>query len=297
MSLSGKFKRYLDIIEKVRRRPTFSELFAYLRDLGHALSERTLQRDIEEIRTDLGVDIVYDRPNNRYHLDEAELDRGHVIPLLERAALGEVLGGEQDGIRKAAPHVLMERNGTLQGLQHWGTLLRAIDQRFRINLRYRTYRSEEVRTFRMRPFFLKEYAGRWYVLGMADGYEDPISLGLDRILEVEVTAKRFAQKDRQRVEDHYLPVIGVDASPGRTQRVLLQFTPLQGNYVRSLPLHHSQQVVKEDKQGLLVELHVQPNHELQQELLAMAERVKVLEPASLAKAIAKAHKAAAKRYK
>jgi predicted DNA-binding transcriptional regulator YafY len=297
MSLSGKLKRYLDIIERVRHRPTFAELLDHLREQGHALSERTLQRDIEDVRTDLGVELIYDRPLNRYHLDESELQRSHVMPLLERAVLGEILGGDGGAIREASAHVVMERNGALQGLQHWGSLLRAINGRFRVSIGYCRFRSDEPHTFRMRPFFLKEYAGRWYVLGIAEGYKDPISLGLDRIQQVEVSNKRFAVKDRERVMDHYLHVIGVDASPGKVERVVLLFTPLQGRYVQTLPLHHSQQVLKDDKKGLLVELLVQPNYEFRQELLGMAESVKVLEPASLAKAIAKAHKAAAKRYK
>jgi predicted DNA-binding transcriptional regulator YafY len=89
----------------------------------------------------------------------------------------------------------------------------------------------------------------------------------------------------------------VDASPGKVERVVLRFTPLQAKYVKALPMHPSQKVVKEDKDSAVIELLVQPNRELHNELLAMGEGVRVLEPASLAKAIAKAHKAAAKQYK
>jgi predicted DNA-binding transcriptional regulator YafY len=72
---------------------------------------------------------------------------------------------------------------------------------------------------------------------------------------------------------------------------------LQGKYVKALPLHRSQNVIKDDDESVVVELLVQPNQELEQELMALGDRVRVLEPTALARSIAKAHKAALKQYK
>lgn len=297
MSFQGKLKRFLLILEQVKHAPTFAQIQEELHQHGFELSARTLQRDIEQIRVELGLEVTYDRDSNTYHLPPARDGRHSVMPLLERAVLGELLAGSGTDLRSAADHVIMERNGTLQGLQHWGALLRAIRERRWVEIAYHRFQKEEGRDFRMRPFLLKEYGGRWYVLGLADGYANPISLGLDRITSVTLTQKRFAAADRPKVEAFYAHIIGVDASPGKVERVVLRFTPLQAKYVKALPMHPSQKVVKEDKDSTVIELLVQPNRELHNELLAMGEGVRVLEPASLAKAIAKAHKAAARQYK
>ncbi len=296
MSFHGKLKRFLLILEHVKHTPTFAQLQEHLHQHGFELSTRTLQRDIEQIRVELGLEIGYDRIHNTYHLPTGS---GHqsVLPLLERAALGELLAGSGNDLRSAADVVVMERNGVLQGLQHWGVLLRAIRDRRWVEIRYQRFQKEEGSTFRMRPFLLKEYSGRWYVLGLADGYDNPISLGLDRITGLVTTAKRFAATERANVEAFYTHVIGVDASAGKVERVVLRFTPVQAKYVKALPLHPTQKVVKEDRESTVIELLVHTNRELHNELLAMGDGVRVLEPATLVKAIAKAHKAAAKQYK
>lgn len=296
MSFHGKLKRFLLILEQVKYAPTFARLQEHLEQHGFEMSSRTLQRDIEQIRVELGLEIGYDRTRNTYHLPSAD-GRHSVLPLLERAVLGELLATSGSDLRSTADVVLMERNGALHGLQHWGALLRAIRERRWVEIAYQRFQKEAGSTFRMRPFLLKEYGGRWYVLGMADGYDNPISLGLDRITGLTVTQKRFAATERAAVEAYYTHVIGVDASAGKVERVVLRLTPVQGKYVKALPLHPTQKVVKEDRESTVIELLVHPNRELHNELLAMGDGVRVMEPASLVKAIAKAHKAAAKQYK
>jgi len=293
MSVQARLKRYLLVLERVKHRPTFAELRDHLEQHGFEVSVRTVQRDIEQIRVDLGLEIVYVRPSNTYHLPDGRDDRDAVLPLLERAVMGGLLGAKGGMIRAAAPHVRIEHHGRLQGLQHWGTLLRAIRERREVKVTYRRFQKEHDQVIAVRPYLLKEYRGRWYLLGLADGYKQPISLGLDRMQMLHVTARRFPAKDRARVEAFYEPVIGVDASPGKAERVVLRFTPLQGKYVKALPLHPSQLVLRDDAEGVVVALHVMPNYELRQELLGLGSTVQVLEPKWLARDIRAEHRKAA----
>ena len=61
MSFQGKLKRYLLILEKVKHRPTFKEISEHLQEHGFTMSSRTFQRDIEQIRYELGIEVHYDR--------------------------------------------------------------------------------------------------------------------------------------------------------------------------------------------------------------------------------------------
>lgn len=292
MSFQGKLKRYLLILERVHRGVSFAQLRDHLDQHGFSISVRTLQRDIEQVRVELGLEIAYDRDTNTYSLPEADDGRATVMPLLERAMLGQLLGDSGTAIRKTAPHVVMERSGTLQGMGHWGGLLRTIQERQVVDVRYQRFQSDAEQTIRLRPVLLKEYRARWYVLGGAEGYDDPISLGLDRILGFRTTGKRFPEKERAAVEAYYAHVIGVDATPGKAERVVLRFTPLQGKYMLALPLHASQRVLRNDAEDCVVELCVMPNIELRQELLSLGSAVEVLEPESLAEAIREEHRKA-----
>ncbi len=293
MSFQGKLKRYLLILERVRSAPTFAQLLDHLEQHGFPISARTLQRDIEQVRVELGFEILYDRDTNAYMLPDADDDRALVMSLLERAVLGELLSASHGSIRKVSAHVHMERSGALLGMGHWAGLLRAIEERRELDIHYQRFQEEAERTFRMRPVLLKEYRARWYVLGSAKDYRDPIALGLDRILEFRSTGQRFSARERDAVEAHYAHVVGVDAAPGKPQRVVLRFTPLQGRYVKALPLHDSQRVLQDDKAGCVVELYVMPNHELKQELLGLGSSVEVIEPRTLADAIRNEHRKAA----
>jgi len=295
MSFQGKLKRYLLILERMAYRPTFAELKAHLEEQGFEISARTLQRDIEQVRIELGLEIAYDRNSNTYHLADGPDDRAAILPLLERAVLGELLAAAGGTIRQAAPHVVIECNGSLKGLHHWGSLLRAIRERREVVVSYQRFQTERVAQIRLRPVLLKEFRERWYVLGPAFTYDDPISLGLDRILGLRLTGTRFSAQLRDAVEAFYAPVIGVDSSPGKAERVVLRFTPLQGKYVKALPLHTSQRVVQDDAKGCVVELLVMTNYELRQELLGLGSAVEVLEPKALRTAIAAEHRKAALR--
>ena len=295
MSFQSKLKRYLLILEKIRSRPTFATLVDHLGDNDLPVSSRTIQRDIEQIRIDLGMEIGYDRNTNSYFLSDDDDEHERVLPLLERAVLGEMLGGDGHAIRDASPFVSMERRGRLQGLRHWAQLLRAIQERRWVKLEYKRYQVDIVKEHKLRPALLKEYHGRWYVIGLCEGKKEPVAFGLDRIQDLHVMARKFPALEID-VMDAYDFVIGVDRSVKDPVRITLRFTPEQGKYVKSLPMHSSQHIVRDDAKAVEVVLYVAPNYELRQEIMGMGDSVKVLEPASLAKAIREMHAKAAQQY-
>jgi predicted DNA-binding transcriptional regulator YafY len=295
MSASGKFKRYVLILEKVRYRPTFQDLSDHLLEHGFSLSQRTFQRDIEEIRRDLGIDIVYDRESNSYDLPGGQEDLDLVLHLLQRAVLGDILASDKAGLRKASNHVIMERRGLLKGIDHFTRLLDAMDRRRWVKLEYKRFQVDVVKEHKLRPALLKEYHGRWYVIGLSEDKKEPMAFGLDRIIGLHVQSKRFAPLEVD-VKAAYENVIGVDRSAGKAERIVLRFTPEQGRYVKTLPIHPDQFIQRDDQKALELVLNLVPNYELQQEILAMGDTVKVLEPASLAREIREKHERAVKLY-
>ena len=62
----------------------------------------------------------------------------------------------------------------------------------------------------------------------------------------------------------------------------LSFDPIQSNYLRSQPLHHSQKVLKESEKVFIFSVDLVINYELKSLLQSFGDKVKVLEPKSLA---------------
>lgn len=296
MSYQGKLKRYLLILDRLQRPASFVELRSHLEDHGFELSPRTLQRDLEEIRVELGIEVAYERGANHYTVHKGKEDHAGVLLLLERAQLMELVSASGKGLRELHRLVRFEDLGRLRGIQHLAPLLRAIRERREVLVTYRKFQGDGEKDHRVQPHLLKEYHGRWYLLARSAKHPQPIALGLDRMERLAVQRTKFTRKGDE-VAGSYDHVIGVDASPGKPERIVLRFDPVQAKYIKSLPLHPTQQVEKEDKNGVTISLFVMPNAELQQQVLGWGASVQVLEPKSFAKAIRQAHKAAVGRYK
>lgn len=297
MSVPAKLKRYLLILEKVQAQPSFAELHDHLAQHGFELSHRTLQRDIERLRLELGIEVGYDRPNNVYRITGPSEEHDNVLRLLERAQLFELVGDDPKRIRELAQHIDFEGLGRLQGLQHLSTLLRAIRERKEVIIEYQRFQSDRSSEHRVQPLLLKEYHGRWYVLGDSPKYARPVTLGLDRIVSLRATAKRSARDRSDKARAVLATIIGVDASPEKVERVVIEVTAEQAKYIRSLPWHASQQVEKENEAWVTISWVLRPNYELRQRLLGHGAHLRVLEPAWLAKEIGKEHRSAAELYK
>ena len=67
-------------------------------------------------------------------------------------------------------------------------------------------------------------------------------------------------------------------------------------YVLTKPLHHSQQLLKEEEKGIIIRIDVVVNFELEREILGFGECMKVLAPKTLAAKIARRLGKAAEGY-
>ena len=63
--------------------------------------------------------------------------------------------------------------------------------------------------------------------------------------------------------------------------VIIKANAEEREYLRTLPLHHSQQEVETGMDFSVFELHIRPSFDFKQAILAMGANVEVLEPQSL----------------
>ena len=80
------------------------------------------------------------------------------------------------------------------------------------------------------------------------------------------------------------------------QDIILSFDPFQGKYIKTLPLHESQQILIDNKDELQLKLNLYLTYDFIMELLSYGEKVKVLKPRSLANEIKAAHQKAVGQY-
>jgi len=123
------------------------------------------------------------------------------------------------------------------------------------------------------------------------------SFTLVRLTNLEITNSNFEFPTGYSIEENYRYCFGIihpnDEVP---QDIILSFDPTQGKYVKTLPLHATQQILIDNDEELQIKLKLFVSYDLVMELLSFGDNMKVLKPKSLADEIKTAHKNAYKQY-
>lgn len=282
MSAQGTIKRYTLLIEKINSKhfPSFSILKDFLEDHGFNISPRTLQRDIEQIRNEFGIEIVYNRTKNGYFIDEDNsINLDSFIKFLEIASTGEILADSIREGKEVLDFISFESEGSLKGIENLKALVLATRNKRKVEFVHENYDFGTKKKYIVCPYHIKEYQNRWYVFGTIEG-DNFRTFGIDRISELKVLTQAFKPIKTDAVEA-FEDVIGLTYSQSKVEEVHIWLNPRQAKYANALPLHQSQKIVKEDKAGTVISLKVRLNYELVQKILLLGPNGKVLKPEKL----------------
>jgi len=189
---------------------------------------------------------------------------------------------------KRAPIVEFEKNENLKGIHFVDILYQSIHKKQAIQLTYQSFNAKKASTFDFHPYLLKEYKNRWFVLGYLDEKQPDYTLAIDRIQAIESSKILYKVNLSFQPQDYYKDIVGVTVNKGEPlQEVLLFVNKISAPYVITKPLHHSQKIIQEDKNGVLISLQVRPNLELEQLILSYGGNIRVEKPAKLKRHIIK----------
>ena len=184
------------------------------------------------------------------------------------------------------PVIDFEKNDHLKGLEHIDTVYQAIINRRALELCYQSFKARQANTFHFHAYYLKEYRNRWFVVGVRKKGTPVQTLALDRIVSIVETEVVYADRGDFSLPQYFHDVVGVTVTPnGRVETVMLEADNDTAPYIITKPLHHSQELITETPQGIVVTLRVQLNFELEREILGFGARIRVLAPERLKKRI------------
>ena len=298
MSNYAMVYRFKVIIECITNKdlPTKQDILNSLFKAGLEVSERTLDRDLERLREDFEIEILYDKSYKGYYFeDETKLAVQEKLHFLEILAKGAFLSETLKSYKGALQFLSFDVEGGLKGVDWLPVILKAIMERKVIKFVYQRFMDEE-KTHTIAPYLLREFRNRWYVVGIYKDETNFLSFGVDRIKSLEILDKRFEYNNALNPKHWFENVIGFPYNKTQVEKVVLSFTPLQGKYVKTLPLHHSQEILIDNDKELRVALYLVVNFELEMEILKYGSSVKVLAPESLAESIKNKLAEALKKY-
>ncbi|MCB0472772.1 MAG: WYL domain-containing protein [Flavobacteriaceae bacterium] len=300
MSKHGVIRRYTLIIEKIRRNqfPSFNVIKDFLFDNGFEVSVRTIQRDIEQIRFEFGIEIKFDRGRNGYFIDtELSTNIGTFLRFLEIVNTAELLTESLRESKDTLNYISFESEGDLKGIENLKPLLFSVKNKRKITFIHENFETGKKSNYSVRPYLLKEYQNRWYIIGLVQDINEFRTFGIDRIFNLEVKEEVFIKDAKIDPVELFENTIGLTYTISELEEVILSFTPLQAKYVNTLPLHKSQEIIKEDKNEVHVKLNIIPNYEFKQKIMMLGEKVKVLKPIWFADDIKRSLEETLKKYK
>lgn len=305
MSKRGYIFRYQLILKKLKAKPysSLKELqdfverhFEYLKEeddtLNIGFSIRTFQRDIREIRTDFGIEIEYSRTQKGYFISSGEMDTTNFERRMEAFDTFNALNLTKD----LSSFILLEKRRP-QGSENIYGILHAIKNRLEIKFRYEKYYEEENTGRTVEPYALKEFKHRWYLLAKEKNGSLTKTFALDRLSNLEITGKHFDNPQNNDLEENYRYSFGImSPDEGEPQEIILSFSAFQGKYIKSLPLHETQEIILDTEKELRIRLKLFITFDFISELMSHGEFIKILYPQALIDDIKARHHKAFKQY-
>jgi proteasome accessory factor B len=293
------FKRYLFLIEKLRRNPSnFIDLQQFILhklktediETNFEYSVRTFERDKKDIEIIFGLWINYNRSEKVYFIDEDEIQETSTKRIIDAFSIHQAI---QNG-DKLVPKIILE-NRKSTGTENINPLIQAVQNQLIIKFSHQKH-WEDFPTHRtVKPLAIKESQHRWYLVAF-DGKDQKIkTFGLDRISNLETTTTKFKTIEYH-PETEFKHAFGIETYEP-AEKVVLQFSKQQGKYAKTFPLHHSQQIISENDDYLTVTLFIHPTNDFIMELLKFGVEVQVIEPKTVQNEMKKRLKNALNHYK
>ena len=289
-----KFLRHRFIVERLRMKPhSYEDLIRALQKSEEysdvePFTDRTFLRDKQDIEKIYHIKIEYNNSLKAYEITEDnDLYAQNLLEAFDVFRALQNYGNLSEMIQfeKRLP----------AGTEYLSPLLRAIKEKRQVKLHYYKFwdRSSQTQERIIEPYLLKEAQRRWYVLAWDVEKEALRVFGLDRIKRLDdERGVKFQHPVPKGVEHYFDDSFGAWVDNERTQaeEVVLAFRklptdtvfiPNPAKYLEAMPLHSSQEILKEEEEAIVLRLRIKITPDFIKELLSYGKQVEVLTPAHL----------------
>jgi hypothetical protein len=248
---------------------------AYINDQHQPLKLRTFHNHRNAILMQFGVVIECQRGSNLYYIDNPDALENDSINqwLLDSFAVSNLLMDN----RSISDRIMLE--DVPSGRYYLEIITTAMRDNRQIVIDYEDFFGNTVQGLKVNPYFIRLFKRRWYVMALVLPGKEIYRFGLDRIKHLEVLDSKFSYPKNFSPQDYYTDYYGVfhDAEP---MTICLKAYGVKANYLRSLPLHHSQHEIESNGEYTIFEYLIAPTFDFVQEILSHGNQMEVLSPDS-----------------
>ena len=275
------FHQYIWIINTLRayRKLTLEELSQKWQQDGVAdgnpLQRSSFNRHRDAILDMFGIIIDCEPRTYKYFISNKEvlsddsIERWLFSTLTVHGVLADSAAVKERLVLESAP----------AGEQYLDTIIRAIKTNHRLLMGYKKFEAEGYEKV-VCPYALKLFRQRWYLLALNDEGQMRI-YALDRITMVELRDDGFEMPADFSAQTYFSEYFGVLTTDIPMAHVILRAHKWMPNYLRTLPLHHSQRELSSTADYTDFSYDIRPTSDFLGELLRHSNGIEVLQPQEL----------------
>ena len=166
------------------------------------------------------------------------------------------------------------------GRKHLTPVIEAMRDGLELELYYQSYWYEEPSTYTLQPYCIKVFKLRWYVIGFCKERNNIRIFSLDRIQQLTTLDTKFVYPKDFDPEAYFTDYFGIMIENKNLETIRIKVYGMHVQYIRSLPLHHSQCEIKTTEDYSIFEYRMKPTLDFRQELFSRGADVEVLAPLS-----------------
>ena len=228
------------------------------------------------------VELIFDititcNSNNEYYI--AEMDKSHDADLHNRLLTIMGVNSLLKDSKNLRDKILFEP--VPSGDKFLAPIIEALRDEYAIQITHQGFGKAYPSTYLVEPYCLKMFKQRWYMLANTPERGRTLVYALDRILTVEPTKRKYKLPDDFDAEAYFMNTYGVTEMEGKPQEVKISVSASQANYLRTLPIHPSQQEIEHNDEESIFRFFIVPSYEFCQELRKYGPELEVLSPKPL----------------
>lgn len=168
------------------------------------------------------------------------------------------------------------------GFEFLPIIINAIKHKKALVMDYKKFSNSVAYTTIIQPYCLKMFHQRWYLLGKSERKDYKTAIyALDRMIGLTETDSDFIMDPDFDAECYFKKFFGVFINEDiPTKRIVLRAYPPMTDYLRTLPLHHSQKEIATTGDYSDFEYQVAPTFDFRQAILKEGSELEVIEPQS-----------------
>ncbi len=215
--------------------------------------------------------------HNEYFIEEAADLRGEDMRMrmLNLMSINNLLKDSKE----LSDQILFEP--VPSGEKFLAPIIEAMRDKTAIMMTYQSFKHDYPSTFSVEPYCLKMFKQRWYLLAYSPDLDKTLVYSLDRVLAIEPTTQKYQIPKDFHAEAYFKNTYGVTGVEDEPEEIKICIDAMQANYLRTLPLHSSQQEIERNDDYSIFRFYMVPSYEFLQELRKYGSDVQVISPESV----------------